>query len=174
MGDKKSGLKVWKWVILSPVILIVVLIGLLLVAFVSTALNRAFWDYRVDQLCEVDGGETVYRKVFFDREEYTKNFGPPERQIDALWVGSPDSAEYSVLSRDESASIRKGFIELSRVEITVFRASDREVLAKSISYHRGGGDLPFVPSRGHSCGGDLNIGPLLSRTVFLEEKPNDN
>jgi hypothetical protein len=173
MGDKKSGLKVWKWLVLSPFILIVVLIGLLLVAFVSTALNRAFWDYRVDQLCEVDGGDTVYKKVFFGREEYTKNLtlsgeviAPPE--------DSKLSVGHSVLSRYKTTAIRKGFTEVSRTETTIIRASDKEVLAKSISYHRGGGNIPFVASRGHRCGGDLNIGPLLSRTVFLKEKTNDN
>jgi hypothetical protein len=172
MGDKKSGLKVWKWLVLSPFIIIVVLIGLLLVAFVSTALNRAFWDYRVDQLCEVDGGDTVYKKMFLDKEEYTKNI--VLGVVIAPREGSSGSIGHSVLSKHEKTIFRRGFIELSRVETTIFSALDKDVLAKSISYHRGGGNIPFVASPGHSCGGDLNIGPLLSRTVFLREKTNDN
>ena len=163
--DKQAGLL--GWILLFPIFMVILFV-------VFTVLNKAFWDYRVDQMCEVDGGDTVYKKMFFDREEYIKNFGLPERGIEAHWVSSRDHVNYSILSRDEKTMIRRGFTEISRIEITIFRASDKEVLAKSISYHRGGGNIPFVASPGHSCGGDLNIAPLLSRTVFLKEKVNEN
>lgn len=175
MDDEKSGLNVWKWIALSPFILIGLLVGLVVLAIIFNELNLAYWDHRVDQMCEVDGGDFVYKKVFFDKEEYTKNLtssgeliAPPENS--SLNIGQ------SVLSKHEKTNFRRGFTELSRVEITIFRESDKEVLAKSISYHRGGGAITILFSydSGYSCGGSLKIGPMLSRTVFLKEKINDN
>lgn len=162
--DKQAGLL--GWILLFPIFMVILFV-------VFTVLNKAFWDYRVDQMCEVDGGDTVYKKMFFDREEYTKNTTPSGELI-APPVGSSLSVGRSVVSIHERTVFRRGFTELSRVETTIIRVSDKEVLAKSISYHRGGGNIPFVASPGHSCGGNLNIAPLLSRTVFLKEKTNDN
>lgn len=171
---KKSGMSALKWIALSPFILIGVLIGLLMLGFASTAMIRVFWDYRVDQMCEVDGGDTVYKKVFLSRQEYTKNLDPSGREIIAQWEGSSHrKGDGDFLSRIETTNIRKGFPKISKTVITIFRASDKETLAESISYHRIGGDFLNITT-GYSCGGDLYIAPLLRRTVFLKEKTNDN
>jgi len=57
--NKQYGVSVIKFIALTPLILI----GLVVMAFVFTLLNKAYWDYRVKQMCEKDGGVTVYEKV---------------------------------------------------------------------------------------------------------------
>ncbi len=171
MENEKPRLDIWGWVGLSPLILI----GLLVLAFLFMELNKAYWDYRIEQMCEVDGGDTVYEKVFLDRLEFTKYFGS-SGEIIAPWEGSSRRSDYKFLSRYEKTYIRKRNPEVSRNVTTIFRSSDKQVLGKSVYYHRGGGDLPTIISHpsGYSCGGDLNIGPFLNHIIFVKEKNDDN
>ena len=171
MENKKPRLDIWGWVGLSPLILI----ALLVLAFLFTELNKAYWDFRIKQMCEVDGGDTVYKKVFLDRLEFEKYFGP-SGEIIAPWEGSSRRSSYKFLSRYEKTYIRKRYPEVSRNVTTIFRVSDKKVLGKSIHYHRGGGDFPTIISHpsGYSCGGDLNIGPLLNQTILVKERNDGN
>ena len=172
MGKEKLRLDYWGWAGLAPLILV----GLLVLVIVFNEIHLAFWDYRVHQQCKVDGGETVYKKLFLDKEEYARNLGSLEKQIIAPTEGSKFSIGHSILARYKKTILRKYFPVVSRNETTIVRASDKEVLAKSVSYSRGGGAITILFSydSGYSCGGSSNIAPMLSRTVFLKEKTNDN
>lgn len=143
--------------------------------FIFTVLNKSYWDYKMDRMCDVDAGDTVYQKVFLDKAEYTKN-SLSSGVIIAPSESSRHRFGYDFLTRHEKRVIKKGSPKISRTEITIFRASDQKVLAKTIAYHRTGGDFPTVISRasGYHRGGNLNIGPLLSRTIILKEKISDS
>jgi len=45
-------------------------IGLLIVIFIFTVLNKAYWDARVRYLCANEGGVTVYESVDLSAPEY--------------------------------------------------------------------------------------------------------
>ena len=45
-----------------------VLIGLVILAFAYTELNKAYWDYRVKELCEKEGRVTVFETVELTKE----------------------------------------------------------------------------------------------------------
>jgi hypothetical protein len=49
-----------------------ILIGL---AIAGTEFNKAYWDHKVRELCEKDGGVTVYEAIELSPEEFKRRGG---------------------------------------------------------------------------------------------------
>ena len=117
------------------------------------------------ELCEKDGGVTVYEQVRVTRDEF-KRIGvaygtvplPPEN-------GAPASAPYVTRRVREILNPASPFV--SRSETFAIRRSDGKVLARSIQYLRRGGDFPTGLAEGSHfvCPKDVQ----LSSQIFILE-----
>jgi len=168
--NKQYGVSVIKFIALTPLILI----GLVVLAFIFTLLNKAYWDYRVEKMCEKDGGVTVYEKVELTQEEY-KKYGGIKGAIRVPPKTASDADEYLYLYRfEEKEIINKSNPSVYRWEATIYDKSNNKAYGKVVSYHRGGGDFPTIighPS-GFDCK-DIGIELGLRQFFILKEKNNE-
>jgi hypothetical protein len=121
-------------------------------------------DRQVRELCAKDGGIRVYETVKLPAEKFNQwgqpNFYRPTQGQNAL------GSEY--VFKEERNYYRRGNPEMSRYHIQVIRRTDGILLGESISYGRGGGDLPgpWHDSSFH-CPEEYGDIPLLVR-VFVQ------
>lgn len=159
---KQQGFGVVKFFVSIPL----VLIGLVVLVFVYTELNKAYWDYRVKELCEEDGGVTVFETVELTKEEY-EMYGGIKNVIPVPSETALYADKYAYLSRFKKQLIREKNPSVYRWVGSVYRVSDKKVLGKVVSYHRGGGDFPTIIS--HSTGfdcKDINIKLDVEQQIF--------
>jgi len=127
----------------NMLLLLAALVALLLLAIGFFEGRKAYWDYRVKEMCEKDGGGKVYERVPL-----------PQKYVDADGfiripsrgkAGSNDLFSYSV----ETRKIKEGNLSVYRYHITVVRHTDSVILGESVVYGRSGGDFPTFayPSR---------------------------
>jgi len=106
--------------------------------------RQAYWDAKVKELCEKDGGVTVYERVKLTQSEYQRLGGVrgivPVPQRSTANPGSPFVAD-TVMT-----IIRDWGPEVYRRETSIVRVADGKVLARQVTYGRVGGDFP---SPGH-------------------------
>ncbi len=149
----------------------VILISLLVLAVIYCEVNKAYWDHKVKQLCEKDGGVTVYEKVNVSDKNY------PDFLLDSL--GNPILPFYRNM-RDsdpffythEEYSIKKGFLRASKGITKIIRSSDKKELGRFVVFQRTGGDLPLVinhPSS-FSCNRLKGFNHNLAKSIFNVEK----
>lgn len=119
-----------------------VLVGLVILTFAYTELNKAYQDYRVKLLCEKDGGVSVFEVVELTHEEYILNGGNkggirvmPERT-------SIDRHQYAYKS--VNTTIKDKSLVVWRSEYVTYRKSDNLTLGKYITFTRRGGDFPTI------------------------------
>lgn len=152
-------MKIIKWLFIVPVA--VVLLGV-----IGTEINKAYWDYQVRQMCEKDGGVTVYEKVELTLKEYEK-YGGFNGAISAPPKTASYADKYPYLSTFEKEIIHKSNPSVYRWEATIYRKSDKKIFGKVVSYHRGGGDFPTIISHpsGFDCK-DMNIKLNIEEEIF--------
>jgi len=127
--------------------------------------RKAYWDFQVWRNCKKDGGIRVYEAIELPSDAFNEwgqpNFYRPAEGEKAL------GEKYRIVS--EKYLVRKSSPQVARYHIQIFRRSDGKLLGESISYGRGGGDLPF-PSYGSSyhCPETYGDIPLLMK-IFNEE-----
>ncbi|MDK1030156.1 MAG: hypothetical protein QGD96_12625, partial [Anaerolineae bacterium] len=148
------GMGLIGWVVAIPVVLVVI-------AFLFCEANKAYWDHKVTEMCEKDGGVTVYEKVEISKTDY------PDIQVTSknlLILPSEKNVKlgYPFFYRYRMYYMRQGFLNVVRHEQSIVRSHDGKLLSKHISYGRSGGDFPtgFHPSH-FSCGRDEDILKLL-------------
>lgn len=101
---------------------------------------KAYWDARIKELCEKDGGIVVYERVHLTENEI-KSLGvvggivlvPPEDRA------SP-SAPYVFRKMQTTINVSGPYV--ARTQTQLVRRSDGKVLGQSIQYWRSGGDFP--------------------------------
>lgn len=126
--------------------------------------RKYYYDAEVDRLCAIDGGVKVYETVMLPADRFNQwgqpNFYKPTEKKRAL------GPEYEMNTIVEY--MQKGNPSLRRYHVQVFIKSSGNLLGESISYDRGGGDLPgpWQPS-GFSCPSIAGEIPLLTR-IFHE------
>ena len=137
-----SKAKTIGWIIATPFILVAGGI-----AFCEA--NKAYWDHKVKQWCEKDGGVTVYEKVELTKEEYERNDGkdgvirvPPEI--------SSVAKNYDYVWKSVDTVINKSMPKVVKYEAIVYQKSNKKQLGKMVSYGRTGGDFPTIISVGSS------------------------
>lgn len=141
------GIGLVKAVLLIPAVLLAML--LLAVGFFEG--RKAYWDYRVQEMCVKDGGTRIHEHELLTRLEAQEN---------GLLIGDmlvipprPEPLLNNGYYIDyESVYLRTGAPSVFRSRSTVVRARDRKVLAEMISYSRVGGDFPtFARPSAMSC-----------------------
>lgn len=156
-----------KTLLLIPVGLVLLL--LLAVAFFEG--RKAYWDYRVREMCEKDGGTHVFEQVLITRQD---------AQANGLLVGNdvvipsrPDPHSMKSYYIDyESTYLRTGAPSVFRARTAVVRARDMKIMAEMIGYTRVGGDAPtFAHPSSMSCP-DADQALIEFRTaVQIKEEP---
>ena len=102
--------------------------------------QQAYWDAQVKELCEKDGGVTVYERVKLTQSEYELLGGiygaisVPSRNVAAS--STPYVSDTTITALHDWAP------EVWRRETLIVRVADEKVLAKQITYGRRGGDVP--------------------------------
>ena len=130
-----------------------------------TACDKARLDQQVKELCAKDGGVKVYETVKlpadrFDLWGMVKPYDPTQKE-NAL------GPEYFYKSSD--FYYKKGNPSLVRYHHQVFRRSDGKLLGETISYGRGGGDIPgpWEPSNFHCPPTAESSEIALFRNIFI-------
>lgn len=160
---RQRGVGVIKVILLIPVALVVLVV--LVVAFYEG--RKAYWDYRVQEMCEKDGGIKVYKTIGLPPSKLNEwgqpNFYRPANGKDAL------GDDYVFLS--EIKYYRKADPQVARYHIQVVQRRDGSLLGESVSYGRGGGDAP-TPAYGSSyhCPDEYGDIPLLTRIFNKDNK----
>jgi hypothetical protein len=128
--------------------------GLIIAAFLLVILysegRKAYWDTKVAEMCEKEGGIKVYKPVELDANEYSALLNrqsqldlPSERSAspDAKYVHSTKT-EYVV--RDQ--------LEVRKYVTQVLRRPGPDVLSEKITFSRVGGELfALVHSSSFTC-----------------------
>lgn len=160
-----SGLGLIGWIITIPLVFIALL--MLVVGFFEG--RKAYWNHKVTEMCEKDGGVKVYEHIELSRREYPTLISSSGNVIiPNLSNAKPNDPYYvtfsEIIIREKNPKVRK-------TETKIIRHSDSKVLSLRVSYSRGGGDIPtgiLAPSS-FSCRslGDINTS-LIESTFSVE------
>jgi hypothetical protein len=146
MWRSEGGMGFLGWILSIPFLLI----GLLILGFISTLISQAYWDYRVEEMCKKDGGRTIYEKVVLSDEQY----GAMLDKAGNIHIPSSQTLNGSekYFYQYESEKIFAGILSLNvtKYSTRVIRREGKNVVAEQIRYGRYGGDFPFSVSHGSS------------------------
>ena len=129
-----------------------VLIGLVILGFIYTLVNQAYWDKRVEEMCEKDGGRIVYERVFLSEEEYGGMLDSAGNLRIPTRYRLKEDDDY--VSRFESKALERRALGLVIKEAStrVIRVKNEKVIAEQVDFIRVGGDFPFSASQASSFG----------------------
>lgn len=149
-------------------------ISLLLLLSLTTACasgpSKSDLDAEVKRLCAIDGGIKVYETVTLPADKFNQwgqiNFYRPNQGENALGAGYVFKQETHWYKKGKDYTFESS---MGRWRFAVIRQPDGKLLGESVSYGRGGGDLPgpWHPSS-ISCPENNVAGPnALLRAVFI-------
>mgnify|MGYP003676694076 FL=1 len=138
------------------------LIGLVILVFTYTELNKAYWDYRVKELCEEDGGVTVFETVVLTKEEHENLSAYISTRKSTTKVNGYFFESDTEIIREKSPVVRRYVSHL-------YRSSDKKILASRVGYSRRGGDIPTGISHpsGFSCTQLVGINNDIIGSIFI-------
>lgn len=141
----------------------VVITAWLVVSFWYGGGRIYYYDWKVRQLCAIDGGVKVYETVELPAEMFDKWGNVHIRDKRRV---KPSDEYYS---ESETTYLRHGDPKIVRMLGRIIRVSDQKVLGESVHYGRGGGYLlgPWQPS-GFTCPGP-RAKPNLEPSIFHKE-----
>lgn len=133
---RSRGLSTVGWLLVIPVALVVLLI--LAISFYEG--RKAYWDAKVREMCEKDGGVNIIETLRISKAD-SNLLGRIDGRIDVpvKELAKPNSPAYAEL---RITNIRKGNPAVTRTESAIVRRSDQVVVARWIVYSRFGGDFP--------------------------------
>ena len=136
--------------------------------------RKAYWDYRVNEMCEKDGGIQVFERVvipdrYLDKD---RNITIPVANTDPTrkpfaWEAKPEDLFYYM--RDHR-SIINGYLAVGRDEAKIIRGADKKILGTAVIFGRSGGDFPtFAHPSSFRCPKHQN----LEEAVFIKPLPGN-
>lgn len=131
---------------------------------------KAHWDAKVKEMCQKDGGVTVYDRVRVSKADIDLlgtvggRIGIPNRR-----VAKPNTPVYSEL---EVTDLRKWNPRVSRSEESIIRRSDHATVARSVIYSRSGGDFPtgFSEATSFACPTPNEVRSALQELFIVEKE----
>jgi len=112
--------------------------------------RQSYWDEKVKEMCERDGGTTIFEVVELPKQQYDAlrdKFGHLSNPPDG-----PKTRETPFYRKDEFTYYRDGNPSVWRYEWVVIRRSDQKILGRQVVYSRVGGDFPSpAHSSSFSC-----------------------
>ena len=113
--------------------------------------KQAYWDAQLKEMCQRDGGLTVYQRVPVSKDQISRRVLPMTRDgrlgFALRDLAHPDAPVYSV---EKITTLRDSDPIVRRTESAIVRRSDQVVVGRWIRYARVGGDLPTGLSEGTS------------------------
>lgn len=102
--------------------------------------EKAYWDARVRELCEKDGGVRIFQQLRIS----TSDLAFLRREDGLITVpikasANPQSPAYAVIRH---AVLHEGPPRVTRSVVEFIRRSDEAIVATSVTYARFGGDMP--------------------------------
>ena len=157
--NKGRHMKIIKWLLWSPVLLIIL-------GVFTTEIHKAYWDYKVKELCNKDGGVTVFETVNLTQDQYEKHDG--NRGMISVFPKRMSRPHHDFYITRTVEIIKESNPYVARIENVFVRKSDEQQLGNMVHYSRKGGDFPtgFHPSN-FSCLKMPNIEFGLEKKVFL-------
>jgi hypothetical protein len=137
-NNKQSGFEVIGWLFL----LVVAILAFLLLVGGFYEARKAYWDYRVRQMCTKDGGVQILERVAITKAEADLlprtggKLGVADKQL--------AGANAPVYSDLKTTHLNDWNPEVRREEVEVIRRSDKRVVARWVYYARTGGDVPSI------------------------------
>jgi hypothetical protein len=129
-----------------PVAIVVLLI--LAIGFYEG--RKAYWDYKVREMCEKDGGVRILERAHIlsaDVSVLARNDGKIAVPIKEL--AHPKAP---IFSESTTTKLRDWNPEVRRVETVVIRRVDKKIVARWVYYSRIGGDFPtFAHPSSRGC-----------------------
>jgi hypothetical protein len=101
--------------------------------------RQSYWDSKVRELCETDGGTTIYERVRLHPQEYRFLGGTGRGLSLPSATARPDFPYFIQLVETK---LHDANPEVLRLETLVKRRSDDKVLGRAVNYVRRGGDFP--------------------------------
>lgn len=128
-------------------------VALVVLAMLAVAIaegRKAYWDYKVAELCSKEGGIKVFHTVELSAEDYSKLLNPFQ-QFDLRPEQVARPADRYVYSSTTEYVVRNG-LEVRKLITRVLDRSGPVVLAEKIEFARVGGDLiPLDQRSSFSC-----------------------
>ncbi|MCF7982638.1 MAG: hypothetical protein K9K86_11700, partial [Pseudomonadales bacterium] len=121
-NKNQQGIGIIKLLFLIPL----VLIGLVILFYIYTELNKAYWDSKVRALCEKDGGVTVYEVVNLTKDEYLQNEGKNGLIRVMSKRTSKKEHQYAFVSKTNVINAKKPYVR--RTEYVTYRKADNKQL----------------------------------------------
>ena len=134
---QSAGLGLVGWIVAIPFILVVI-------AFLFCEANKAYWDSQVREMCEKDGGVTVYETVTLTREQYLKNDG--YKGMITIAPESNSKPHHEFYKKQTNTIIKKSNPKVIRSEYITYRKTDNKKLGTWVTYGRGGGFSNWISS----------------------------
>lgn len=144
-GPKTRGFGLLGWILMVPVVIIVLLI--LAIGFYEG--RKAYWDAKVREMCEKDGGVTIYERVRISRAEINRHVLPMTADGRLSFTTKELAHPYAPIYAVERITyVRESNPRVRRTESVIMRRTDQTVVAKWVIYARTGGDFPTGFSEG--------------------------
>lgn len=130
--------------------------------------SQMYWDHKVKELCEKDGGVTVYEKVEILKKDY------PNLKLTtsgAVILPSADHAKSDdpFFTKSNTIVLHDGSPEVFKFEQLIIRAKDNKELSRHVSYGRRGGDIIPVDNPSYFlCGSDESSLNLLKSVITIK------
>jgi len=113
--------------------------------------RQTYWDAKVKEMCEKDGGVTVYERVRISKAEINRHVLPMTADgrlsFTIKELAHPDAPIYAV---ERITYLRESNPRVRRTESVIMRRHDQVVVARWVIYARAGGDFPTGLSEGTS------------------------
>ena len=133
--NNQKGIGVMKVIVYTPLVLLLFLAA----TFGFYEARKAYWDHRVREMCDKDGGVFVYDKVEVSRGligAFDKKYPVALREEIA------NVENYPYFYQSSSLVIHKSSPTVVKGERVIIRRVDGKVMGKSVQYWRRGGDFP--------------------------------
>jgi len=130
------------------------LLPLVLIAFLLLTLGflegrKAYWDNKVQKMCDKDGGTTVFEYVTISRDEALRN---NLTSNGLLKIPLKSNGRFPFIYSNKTIEIRSQEPRVYRGETKLIRVTDGKTLAIMVEYLRVGGDFPsFSHSTSQNC-----------------------
>lgn len=130
--------KVLGAMLLAPIVVVTAGIG-------GCEATKAYYDWRIQTMCDVDGGVRIYEKVIISRE-LLQAMGGEVQGVPHVPHEVLSNLSVPFYLQQEARQIRGGTPRLSRTEYRIVRRSDQKITGIAVVYSRSGGDFPFTRS----------------------------
>ena len=133
---KSKGYSTIAWLLTISV----AIIGLLILAIGFYEGRKAYWDSKVKERCEQDGGVRILERIRIRKADIVL-LGHNDGKI-SVPVKDLASQDAPVYSESKTTHLREWAPEVRRIETSVIRRADQKTVARWIYYSRIGGDFP--------------------------------